>query len=987
MRETIAPKPPRLAASPAETEESLVHPIVRGPLALLFAWTLPTLALCFVAGQALYIAWSEMSASNRGWAYASIAALGVNLAMSAGMSVWLQRAGKRLTALYALGPLAFLLAHIGFSAATIELWLPANIEDWMVSPDRLLLLHWSFLAIPTCLLATILSGFRSPLDYDGKSRVSVAAILGVPIVMYVLLLMFVAASNGAGGAASAIAVSGFALCAVALGSALFRLLLLGWKGVFGASARREFFATTIVALVAPLGGLWLNAAIPFPVDFQHPGVYALVLLTAASLLLPLRQASRWNLGVWTFRCLTLPFSVYFFFVFLPYLALAAPAMLAFGAGFLLFAPTFLLIFHLQKLWRAYHSADRSPATYAMLGLAAAMAIPGYIWFEARLMRAELHRGMDFALAPDVEEAQSYPGIPYLTEKSLEWLHAFKHGEHYPILSPLRMQSIFDGQTLPDRKLEAVYRTFTDGDLPRVETTSFFGTRARGLPSLREAPTPPPLPPAELVRLSTSELAGSPERPRGTRIAIEMRGGEVGQSEFKGRVALPPGSWVTGFALYIGDERVEGRLFEKKTALWVYRMIRDDNRAVRLRDPATLTLEADGALRLQVFPFDPGQIRRAEVDVASVEGGEGRIESGERVERFAVARAVEKSSEPLRFSGPSGVAISLDADALQGFADTVREPYLEIFLDRSRSGLDGDEIARFVEQAHAEYPETKYVQVTLANLEAKALFSQPLEWRAAKDALRTMDLEGAFPKRRGLLLAPAMQRAALAAASAPFAEKRYPIWVVGLGPDKPFDGSALEPYAFLHPESPAVRIYRGLVSENGKAKLEATLVQLARVGSEVRAFRSASGARWLRFSMAAAEAPLELFDAEQGAWRAVPTVYPRSEGAPFLRSIVEADLVSARASLNPAFAERRRPSIVAESKRLNVLSPLVAFTVVENDAQWKMLESKERENLGVHGALEFDETPEPGFWVLLGGLAVFLAYKSRGARARPRPALP
>ena len=64
------------------------------------------------------------------------------------------------------------------------------------------------------------------------------------------------------------------------------------------------------------------------------------------------------------------------------------------------------------------------------------------------------------------------------------------------------------------------------------------------------------------------------------------------------------------------------------------------------------------------------------------------------------------------------------------------------------------------------------------------------------------------------------------------------------------------------------------------------------------------------------------------------------------------------------------SIVATSRETGILLPATSYIVVENSAQWKMLQMKEKQKLGSLEALEFMETPEPGFWILLAGLLLF-----------------
>ncbi len=61
-----------------------------------------------------------------------------------------------------------------------------------------------------------------------------------------------------------------------------------------------------------------------------------------------------------------------------------------------------------------------------------------------------------------------------------------------------------------------------------------------------------------------------------------------------------------------------------------------------------------------------------------------------------------------------------------------------------------------------------------------------------------------------------------------------------------------------------------------------------------------------------------------------------------------------------------PALVAASRASGILIPDTSYIVVENSAQWKMLEKGEKQKLGQNAALEFVETPAPpALWVALG----------------------
>ena len=62
-----------------------------------------------------------------------------------------------------------------------------------------------------------------------------------------------------------------------------------------------------------------------------------------------------------------------------------------------------------------------------------------------------------------------------------------------------------------------------------------------------------------------------------------------------------------------------------------------------------------------------------------------------------------------------------------------------------------------------------------------------------------------------------------------------------------------------------------------------------------------------------------------------------------------------------------------SKNNGILIPITAYTVLENEAQEKVLKQKEKQKLKNNASLELVEADEPPIWFLL---IVFLIYPNR-----------
>lgn len=142
----------------------------------------------------------------------------------------------------------------------------------------------------------------------------------------------------------------------------------------------------------------------------------------------------------------------------------------------------------------------------------------------------------------------------------------------PFLSDYYNQLVFNGMVLPDDKMKTLWLMFFGESGPKpggVQRWSLFfapSSASRGWTSGQ--------PPAREVRVRDVEVK---ESITGDVVAAEVtfRLYNEGRadSEFVGDIAVPDGVLVSGYWLEVGGQRKAGRIVEKKTAQWVYHMIR------------------------------------------------------------------------------------------------------------------------------------------------------------------------------------------------------------------------------------------------------------------------------------------------------------------------------------------------------------------------------------------------------------------------------
>ena len=132
--------------------------------------------------------------------------------------------------------------------------------------------------------------------------------------------------------------------------------------------------------------------------------------------------------------------------------------------------------------------------------------------------------------------------------------------------------------------------------------------------------------------------------------------------------LPSGAAVTGFTLWVDGQPVEGKVLSREEARRIYEDI------VRsLRDPALLEYVDRGAVQASIFPIQPGETRRIELEYSQVLPADaGLIHynyplntekfSAEPLEQVSISVEV-KSADPVRaiYSPTHRVDISRESD--------------------------------------------------------------------------------------------------------------------------------------------------------------------------------------------------------------------------------------------------------------------------------------------------------------------------------------
>lgn len=1007
---------------PPEERHPLLGKWLTRPLHLLWAGALPQVLLLWLNVRAWHFISGEVNATQRTLAAVTLGAELLLLLGSVGLASTLHACRRPLGWAWNWPLLGACIGYLAWTSVEFFSIQPDTVPQWIVSSGEMLYYQ--------CVLVMPLAFYAGLRLACFESRRSLGRDIGMTVLVgagtVVVLLVAVNSQRFWRSLDSlpvyALAATLIVLTLLLLG-ALLRVLAMAYVGVRSRGPAAMAWLVALVGIAGPLGGLMLNRSIPFPVSFQSWEVYALAVANGLLLLLPNHRHPSLRRLVWLGQCALFPFSLYFFLVFLPVLPLSLLAMFWFGAGLLLIVPSALFVIHVQRLVDGYECEvrDGRPWVPALLGVAAALGLPAWYVGGAAWDRAVLRGALDYAYTPSYRaDGKPFAGDPARVGRSLEHLRDFKAGLDLPFLTDLYKGVVFGGLVLPDEKMQHVYQVFLGRELPPADEgqMSIFGHlgTGRGRQTAHEvAPrfyTPSTMENTVLANLEQTTVAEGPCDRAHLTLTMENMG--AGTGEFVTQVHLPAAARVTGFWLHVGPERVPGRLVERKTALWVYHRIRD---AEIPRDPGLLNYTGPETVEVRVYPFASHERRTAEIELLYPAVLASSIKVGDRVLTPRDPLPAGESAAVLTPAGDAGATVTLTPEAVSNLPTTVRRPYLHFLLDRSAaSDVDAATLRRAVQAAAARFPEAREGLLTSVNYECREPLStdpMPLSELSALASdekafeRRLPPLRGGFLEerslRRGLL--GARDRLARARDGNDPALGRYPIFVVVRGSKtRPInDGDEVggpgsggtAAFGNLVPEQRGYYVAKGgdilgaltACAFEPSAEISPTdatppRTVLLRCGDETvvckadpehaltACFVTASAGAAARNSSSA----LNVFDPNTHAFRSPAGLHvaPVAANAPYARA-AEVFLRYRALVEDPSAGNVGLARVAAVSRASGVLTGATSYLVVENSAQWKILEQKEKQKLANAPALEIEQTPEPGTWamIVVGGAGLAL----------------
>jgi hypothetical protein len=487
--------------------------------------------------------------------------------------------------------------------------IPFSIPQWMV-PTNMFLYVGTFLMPTIAYSLFVLVTHLTPEEKEHKAWKNFLIAISVPVVWYFFTQIILPFWKPLDANFSTHAIITFIIA----GTLIFLFFLIRTIYIIGlkkANVWKKYqLAWKIpISIIFPLLGLAVNNGYLFNNfgiknsgifgDFNNHWFYILAVANGIFICLPNLDNKLYRLFLFTGRCLTFAYTFYFFMVFLPFLPLSVIAIIIVGTGFLMLTPLALFIIHVKELSNDYKNLQQhfSKKLIFIISIGSFLVIPFFITTTYLTDKSVLNKTLDYLYNPDYSKEYDIDKVSLSKTLSVVKQHKersrdFIFGNQIPYLSSYFNWLVLDNLTVSDSKINTIEKVFF-GD------TSFkFRTE-----NIRN----------DMVGISKINSTSKFDKAQNAWVSwidleITNNSNNNWNAEYATNITLPTGCWISDYYLYVGAKKEMGILAEKKSAMWVFSQIRNEN-----RDPGILYYLAGNKVAFRVFPFVKAETRKTGIE--------------------------------------------------------------------------------------------------------------------------------------------------------------------------------------------------------------------------------------------------------------------------------------------------------------------------------------------------------------------------------------
>ena len=835
--------------------------------------------------------------------------------------------------------------------------LPWNIPDWMLSGN--LFLYVGTFLMPTLAHALIIIVLEfTPKEKNHQAWKNILGAIVIPLVCFLVAQLIMPLWR--------VMDSGFNshVMVILLIIAVVVFLFLIMRGIYILSIKKgktwkkyELFWKVPIAILFPLLGLAVNNGFNIADfsssdtsvfgNFSNYWFYVLALLNGTLICLPNNSNVIYRLILFIGRSITFAYTFYFFVVFLPFLPLSIIAIIAIGLGFLMLTPLVLFIIHIQQLTSDYeflklHFSKQLIVSGATIGF---LVIPLCITMFYAKDRMVLHDTLDYIYNPDysktydIDEKSLQNTLSVVLKNKDRNNSGFLSTRGKPYLSKYFNWLVLDNLTLSDRKINTIERIFFN--------TEPFELRQDNIRNSN----------VDITNVSSTSTYNETEKSWTSWIDLEITNTNNTNflSEYATTIDLPNGTWINDYYLYVGDKKEMGILAEKKSAMWVFSQIRNEN-----RDPGLLHYLTGNQVSFRVFPFGENEIRQTGIqfihkEPITINIDDHIVQLGDEITNQNDTSLIEKNN-----------VAYVSSKTKQSLKAVKRQPYYHFIVDVSEEK----------ENLVNNYISTLELFLKTNNLNSNDKISFANSYTSTidlddnwKTVLKNQTFEGGFYLERAIkhIFFKTQENVS----------NTYPIIVVVTDNmlssiiEKDF-----KDFKFAFPEN---NTFYHLNTLNYLASHDLTKNPKSFINDDTNIKLNDSVIAWPN-----ARQPLAFLPNSS-----TPNIVLKTSNFKLNEIEIEANnwnsglLMQGQLRsnlLHPENAEKDWNNLVKYSFMSHIMTPSTSYIVVENEAQKAILKKKQEEVLSGKKSLDLNEDTqrmsEPRLYILLILFALFLMYRKR-----------
>ncbi|MBK5723040.1 MSEP-CTERM sorting domain-containing protein [Dysgonomonas sp. Marseille-P4677] len=873
---------------------------------------------------------------------------------------------KRIDIVYCIISLIAYISFIYTYYGNANDIIPFSIPDWMISGNL-------FMYVGICLMPTLIHAIfasviiLTPHANKQKAWQNIAVAVSIPFLFYILVMVVLPIWDGID-----LGIENLFLIFTAIATVLFIFFLI--RFIYILISRRNIFEEyqllwkLPIAIIFPILGLIINnTADNLFGDFSSEWFYIIAIINGILICIPATDNKMFRLFLFSGRCITFMFTLYFFLIMMPFLPISIFAIIIFGAGFLMLTPLFLFPIHLNTIVKDFNFLKRRYNKYLLytIIIVGISILPIAITIDYRYDRNVLHTTLEYLYSPDY--TKEYKLNKNSISKTLDIIEnqGNRRGttlyNSTPFLSSYYKWLVLDNLNISETKKALIRDLFygKEANNPRKRTFAISDTTD-----------------IKITDIKHSSKYDSSQKAWISKIDLSIKNGNTSlwNSEYITKIDLPTGCWISDYYLYVEGIKEKGILAEKKAATWVFNQIRNTN-----RDPGLLRYLAGNRVEFKVFPFQKGETRYTGIEFIHKEPVSINIDGhildlGDKTLQANNNSSVDK-----------GEVAYISAEEKEKLETIGRKPYYHFIIDTS-SDYDPLTSSKYYKNENGDknrFKAEKYIKEINNLLDRNLIEQNNAKISLTNTYVKTFPLENNWEEDiketvfdGGFFLDRAIKKILFDSYTNP--SESYPVIIVVS--DNPENAILYNDFANMRFTYPENDLFYSLKNDSLKSHTFSRGLHI--INDYITALPNKNVKVWPRLSN-----PLQYLPDDNKPSIVLNT---KNKTLPLDKNQIEEKnweaglLMQAQwmlQTLYPETADKEWLALLQNSFKSQIMSPLTSYIVVENEAQKAILKKKQEQVMGGNRSLDLDDTTqqmtEPNLFIILALLGIlYILYKKR-----------